>query len=226
MVILAMLLGGGLYVFKSCRDIPLEVINKTGNALSDVVSAFKQKGTITTTFTSFASTITNSQYLQFATLKQQEIFTRSEQPSTAFGYIGLPEVVVEARAPVEYTYYLDLNAQWKLTLRDGVIHVFTPPIRFNKPAVDASAITYEVRKGYVKSDEALENLKKSITGLVVIRGKDNIGLVRETGRKQATEFVEKWLVKSFADGKSYPVKVYFPGEKPPEGVSIKNPGAD
>jgi hypothetical protein len=27
-----------------------------------------------------------------------------------------------------------------------------------------------------------------------------------------TEFVENWLVKSFADGKTHPVKVYFPDE--------------
>jgi hypothetical protein len=100
------------------------------------------------------------------------------------------------------------------------VYVFAPPIRFNKPAVDASAITYEVKKGYLKTTEAQENLKKSITSLSVLRAKENIPLIRENGRRQTTEFVERWLMKSFTDGKQYPVKVFFPGEKPPEGLPI------
>ena len=101
-------------------------------------------------------------------------------------------------------------------LKDGVVYVLAPPIRFNKPAVDASAITYEVKKGYLKSAEALENLKKSISSLVFLKGKENISLIRENGRRQVAEFVEAWMLKSFTDGKRYPVKVIFPDEKPPD----------
>src|SRR5688572_7315480 len=222
----ALALNAALLV-RSCRDLPGEAIDKTGKiiekagrALSDVASAFHQ-GRITTEFISYATTITNQHYLQFATLRQKEIFTRTEETTTAFGYVPLPEVVVEARAPVDYTYYLDFDAKWDILLKDGVVYVFAPPIRFNKPAVDASAITYEVKKGYLKTAEAQENLKKSITSLSVLRAKENIPLIRENGRKQTTEFVERWLMKSFTDGKQYPVKVFFPGEKPPEGLPIK-----
>jgi len=191
--------------------------------LAKVAAAFN-RGTITTSFISYATTISNTTYLQFATLKQMEVFTRTEEPSTAFGYIPLPDVVVEARAPVEYTYYLDFKAKWQFVLRENVIYVIAPPIRYNKPAVDASKLNYEVKKGYVKSSEALDNLKQSITGLVVLRAKENIPLVRETGRKQTSDFVEKWLSKSFADGKQYPVKVYFPDETMPEGANqLKQP---
>lgn len=213
---------------RSCRNLPGETIDKTGRviekagqALADVASAFHQSR-ITTEFISYATTVSNQHYLQFATLKQTEIFTRTEETTTAFGYVPLPEVVVEARAPVDYTYYLDLNAKWDILLKDGVVHVFAPPIRFNKPAVDASAITYEVRKGYLKTAEATENLKKSITSLSVLRARENIPLIRETGRRQTAEFVERWLMKSFADGRQYPVKVFFPGEKTPEGLPLKD----
>jgi hypothetical protein len=211
-------------VFRSCRNLPGEtldkagkVIEKAGKALADVASAFRQ-GTIRTEFVSYATTITNQHYLQFATLKQTEMFTRSESASTGFGYIPLPEVVVEARAPVETTYYLDLNAKWDFVLKDNVIYVFAPPIRFNKPSVDASAITYEVKKGYLKTAEALDNLKQSVTSLATLKAKDNIPLVRENGRRQTTEFVERWLMKSFTDGKQYSVKVYFSDEKPPGDI--------
>ena len=220
------LAAGGLYVFKSCRDLPGDAIERTGRvvdragkALADVAAAFK-RGTVTTSFVSYATALSNNTYLQFATLKQMEMFTRTEAPSTAFGYVPLPDVVVEARAPVEYTYYLDLSARWNLELRDHVIHVLAPPIRFNKPSVDASAITYEVRKGFLKSAEAQENLKQSITSLVILKGRENISLVRETGRKQTAEFVETWLARSFTDGKRYPVKVYFPDEKPAQGIEL------
>jgi hypothetical protein len=212
---------------KSCRDLPGEMVDKTGkvidkagNALATVAAAFN-RGTITTSFVSTATTLSNHQYLQFATLKQTEIFTHQEEKSTAFGYVPLPEVVVEARAPVEYTYHVDLKARWEMNLKDNTIHVFAPPIRANKPAVDASAIHYEVKKGYLKTDEALENLKGSISSLVTLRAKENIPLVRETGRKEVAEFVENWLARTYSDGKKYNVKVYFPGEKGPDGIVVQ-----
>ncbi len=222
MVIVAIVVTGGGYVFRSCRDLPGDAIKKTGEALADVAAAFN-RGTITTSFTSYATTLSNHLHLQFATLRQAEMFTRTEETSTAFGYVPLPDVVVEARAPVEYTYYLDLNAKWQFVLRDGTIQVFAPPIRFNKPAVDASAITYEVKKGYLKTAEAQEKLKQSITALAVLRARENIPLVRESGRRQTAEFVETWLKRSFTDGKNHPVKVFFPDEPVPDRLTIQPP---
>jgi hypothetical protein len=202
----------------SCRTVPGDTLKKAGEALAGVAAAFT-RGTITTEFRSYATTVTNQQLFQFATLRQQEVFTRAEEMTTGFGYIPLPEVVVEARAPVEYTPHLDFNGPWKFALRDRVLHVFPPPIRFNKPAIDVSQITYEVRKGMLRTDEALENLKKSLSSLAVLKAKDNIPLVRENCRQQTVLFVERWLAKSFGDGKEFAVKVHFAGERLPEGVT-------
>src|SRR6266545_1749976 len=224
MFIVGVLALNAALLVRSCRILPGETIDKTGRviekagrALADVASAFHQSR-ITTEFISYATAVSNQHYLQFATLKQTEIFTRTEEAATAFGYVPLPDVVVEARAPVEITYYLDLNAKWDFVLKDGVVYVLAPPIQFNKPAVDASAITYEVRKGYLKTAEAQENLKKSITSLAKLKARENIALVRENGRRQTSEFVERWLMKTFSDGKQYPVKVFFPDEKAPVGL--------
>jgi hypothetical protein len=210
--IVLIMVAGGLYVFQSCRNLPMEVVQKSSKAWADIASAFRT-GTITTSFVSYATTLTNTQYLQFATLKQTELFARTEEMTTAFGYLPLPEVIVEARAPVEYTYYLDLKGKWQFILRDKVIYVLAPAIRFNKPSVDASAISYEVKRGYLKTAEAQENLKKSITSLAALKAKENIGLVREAGRRQTAEFVEQWLMRSFTDGERYAVKVFFADEK-------------
>lgn len=209
-----------IYLVRSCQNLPRatlheagRLVEKAGQAALQVAAAFKQ-GTVTTSFTSYATTLSGSQYLQFATLAQQEVFTRTDESSLAFGYLPLPEVIVEARAPVTYTYYLDLNARWDFRLQDGVIYVLAPEIKFNKPAVDASRITYELKKKSVlrNTTDAMDNLKSSITWMTYQKAKSNIGLVRETGRKQTETFVENWLAKNFADGKKYPVKVQFRDE--------------
>lgn len=226
--IVLILAGGGLYVFKSCRDAPRDLIaeaargaKQAGQVVAEVAKAFNQ-GTITLSFLTYATSVSNTHYLQFATLKQTEVFTRRDEASTAFGYIPLPDVVVEARAPVECSYYLDLDAKWQFFLQDNVVYALAPEIRFNKPAVDASEITYEIKVGSKIRDtaKAMDNLKKSITSQSILRAKGNIALVRETGRRQTTEFIEQWLMKSFTDGKSYPVKVYFPDETPPSGLTL------
>jgi hypothetical protein len=215
-----LLVTAGLYVFRSCRAVPGDVLDKAGKVVSqvgknlaEVAAAFNQ-GTITTTFTSYATSLQGSQYLQIATLSQEERFQRTDEASTAFGYIPLPDVMVEANAPVTYTYYLDLNDKWDFRLKDGTITVIAPNIRFNKPAVDASRITYEVKKDSIIRDthQALEDLKGSITWMVNQKARQNVALVRETGRKETQTFVENWLAKSFADGNKYPVTVHFRNE--------------
>jgi hypothetical protein len=73
-----------------------------------------------------------------------------------------------------------------------------------------------VRKDSVlrNTSAAVEALKKSITPLTKQRAQDNIGLIRETGRRQVESFVEKWLARTFTDGQKATVKVYFPDESP------------
>jgi len=222
MVSVLLLVSAGIYFFQSCRNLPAEalkgagrVVEQVGLKAQEVAAAFRQ-GTITTTFTSYATTLSGSQYLQFATLSQVETFTRKDESSMAFGYIPLPDVIVQATAPVTYTYCLDLNAHWDFRLQDGMVWVIAPEIKFNKPAVDASQITYEVKKNSLirNTSEAMENLKSSITWLSLKKAQANTELVRETGRRQTETFVQNWLAKGFTDGKNYPVKVVFRSELP------------
>jgi len=209
-----------VYAFKSCLNAPAnafhnagELADKIGHQLQKVASAFSQ-GTVTTTFTSYATSISGSQYFQFATLNQTEVFTRKDETTTGFGYIPLPDVIVEATAPVTYTYFLDLNDKWDFVLQDGVIYVTAPDIKYNKPAVDPSKITYEVKRNSMirNTKDAMENLKSSITVLSYRKAQTNINLVRENGRRQTELFVQNWLEHSFTDGKNYPVKVRFRSE--------------
>src|SRR3546814_8570547 len=74
---------------------------------------FKKKTAYDMRIRDWSSDVCSSDLLQFKKVSQTEIFTHTDHSSTAFGYIPLPEVIVEARAPVEYTYYLDLEEPWR-----------------------------------------------------------------------------------------------------------------
>ncbi len=219
------LLGFGLlalmaYVFHRAQRLPGEILEQgrsIASELRSVAGAFKT-GTITTTFVSYAAEMSGGQKLQFATLKEMEVFERTDRAQVLWGQLELPEVVVRAEAPVEYTYYLDLEERWDFLLEGQRVLVRAPPIRFNTPAIDVSRLRYEVKSGSVFRDEALalENLKRGLGELSRARAAENVGLVREMGRKQTAEFVRTWLLSRYDDASSYRVEVTFAGEAPPQ----------
>jgi len=217
----AILVGAGLYVFRSVRGLPGEAARGTLRAIEEVkeVAAAFRQGTIRTEFSSYATSLTGSNYLQFATLRQTEVFTRTDKSSVLWGSLELPDVVVSATAPVEYTAYLDFNEDWHFNLADQRLEVLVPPIRFNLPAIDASQIRYEIRQGSLLRDEeeSLEELKHGLTQMSIRRSRDHLPLVRETGRRKTQEFIENWLVESFGDGHDYRVRIVFADEVTPDG---------
>ena len=94
---------------------------------------------MTTSFISYATEVSGSSYLQFATLKEVEVFERSDEASALWGRIDLPDVIVQATAPVDYTYHLDLDGTWQLVLEGETIQVLAPRNRYNTPAWSASS---------------------------------------------------------------------------------------
>jgi hypothetical protein len=216
--LVAILTTGALYVFRSVTSLPADIVAQGRGFLGDLrsVAAAFRSGTVTTSFSSYATEISGTTYLQFATLRQVEVFERKDEASLLWGQLALPDVVVEARAPVEYTYYLDLDKAWHLRLEGETIFVTAPPIEFNTPALDASALRFEVRQGSVFRDEALvlEQLRRGLSDLAKLRARQHVSLVRETGRRRTEQFVETWLARAFSDGASHRAKVLFPDEVP------------
>ncbi|MCB1054263.1 MAG: hypothetical protein KDD11_01970 [Acidobacteria bacterium] len=228
--VVAMLLGTFLYVFHSLRKIPGEAVAEGRKVLADlgrVAAAFNQ-GTVTTSFLSYATEIEGSSYFQFATLKQTEVFERRDAASTLWGYLELPAIVVRATAPVETTYYVDLDGRWEFTSDGHRIHVVAPPIRFNTPAVDVSKLRLEVAAGSLLRDEqqALDRLREGITHLSFQRARENIPLVRETARQRVEAFVGQWLAERFVDGDDFDVEVRFRDELPYSGIPSLRPGPE
>lgn len=207
------------YVFQSTRNMPGDVLESSRS----LIEAFKT-GTVTTRFVSYAAEMSGSNYLQFANLKQVEVFERTDSATVMWGQFALPDVVVRAEAPVEYTYYLDLDDEWELLIEDQTVLVHAPEIRYNQPAIDVSQLHYEVTDRSVLRDEklALENLRRGLSDLSKMRAKENIPLVRELGRKKTEEFIRNWLLASYDDAKNYRIDVVFADESPP-GSMRKEP---
>jgi hypothetical protein len=210
------LIGLAAYVFHRVQRLPAELLEEgrsIASELRSVAAAFKT-GTITTTFVSYATEMSGGQKLQFATLKEMEVFERTDRAQVLWGQLELPEVVVRAEAPVEYTYYLDLKERWDFLLEGKTVHVQAPPIRFNTPAIDVSRLRYEVKAGSVFRDEtlALQNLKRGLGQLAQERASSNVALVRELGRKETAEFVRTWLLSRYDDAASYQIDVIFTDE--------------
>jgi hypothetical protein len=208
---------GGLYVFRSVRSLPVDVVEGGRQALRDLreVAAAFRTGTVTTTFRGYATEVSGTTRLQFAELRQEEAFERRDSEALLWGALALPDVVVEARAPVTYTYFLDLDKEWRFRLEGRDVLVVVPPVEWNRPAVDVSALRFTVREGSVFRDEqvALDRLRSQMTPLLDRRARQHVPLVREAGRRKVEAFVETWLVERFADGKGYRARVVF-GDEP------------
>lgn len=209
---------GAVYTVRRVTSLPSDMVEEGRSVLRDlksVAEAFKS-GTVTTSFASYATEVSGTTFLQFATLRQVEVFERKDTSSLLWGQLALPDVVVEARAPVEYTYYLDLNKTWTLRLEGDLIEVTAPAIEFNTPALDASALRFEVREGSVFRDEAavVEQLRVGLSDLAKVRARQHVVLVRETGRRRTEQFVETWLARAFSDGARHHARVRFADEAP------------
>lgn len=215
----AIVTGGAVYVFRSARSLPLDVVESGRNALRELgeVAAAFRSGTVTTTFRGEAARLRGTTRLQFAELRQLEVFERRDAESLLWGTLALPDVVVEARAPITYTYFVDLDKDWHFRLEGREVRVAAPPVEWNAPSVDVSALRYEVREGSVfRSEQVVEDrLRSELTALATMRARQHLPLVREAGRRKVETFVETWLVQRFSDGRGYRARVRF-ADEPPE----------
>lgn len=222
--VVAIVAASFVYVFRSARSLPGDVLQEGREALQDLanVAAAFRTGTVTTTFRSYATEVTGTTRLQFAEVKQMEVFERRDEAVVLWGTFALPDVVVEARAPVVYTYYLDLDDDWQFQLEGKDVHVVAPRVQYNTPAVNVSALRFEVREDSVLRDEqiALDRLRAELSSLTLRRARDQIPLVRATGRKSVEAFVETWLVQRFSDGDGYRARVRFAGEPGAQAPSV------
>ena len=214
------LVAGSVYVFRASVELPSSLVSD----VTDLARAFRE-GTVTTTFISYATEVEGTNHLQVAKLRQVEVFERTDRASLAWGQLQLPEVVVRAEAPVETTYYLDLNAHWDFQLQEELVLVQAPRLRPNTPAIDVSALCYEVRRGSLlrDEDEAIAKLKAGLSTLSLQRATENVKLIRELSRKKTEDFIRNWLLQQYGDAVSYRIVVRFADEEEDRASDFPTP---
>jgi hypothetical protein len=196
------------------------------DGLARLAAAIRARS-VTTTFASTASEIRGTKRLQVAELSQVEVVERRDA-TRLFG-IPLPDVVVSARAPVTFTYTLDLDGRWDFDLTERTVTVLAPALAWNAPAVDVSKLSFVTSESSILRDEdrVVEELRASLTGIFRQRARQNVPLVRETARRQAEEFVRTWLLRSYGVPEDLRVVVRFRGDPEtmrPAGPSLPPPG--
>ena len=169
----------------------------------------------TESFLFYASRVNGTTRLQVTTLRAIEIFQLSDAP-TVLG-IPLPEVVVEARAPVETTWYLDLKSPWTVRVADVSVLVNAPALQFNTPAIDVAHLDYREVKGSLwrRSAPVAEKLRLALGPMARRAAASHLPEVRETARAQVAAFVRAWILHEKGDGKTGPVVVRFADEPEP-----------
>jgi hypothetical protein len=215
--IVSILAGSAIYLFKSCVEAPAKiaggVADRVSRAARDFISAFMQ-GTVSIEFKEYCAEVQTNLTLQVATLKQTEQFIRTDEAT--IGDFPLPDVIISVTAPVDYTYFVDLDKKWEFKLQEKELTVIVPDPLFNRPSFDVSRMDWEVKKDSIfrRTRQIQEEFKKSLMPLAIRRGRAHLAVVRETARAQVAVFVERWLKERFTDGKQYQIKVCFQSECP------------
>ena len=170
--------------------------------------------TLQTRFLSFATQVSGSQRFQFATLRQNEQIEKRSSATLFWNKLQLPDVVVRATVPVEYTYYLDLNPPWQFRKTGGVLEVIVPVPGHNEPSANLSELRFEVKEGSLFRREQLvvDGLKDSMMDFLRQRANENLSAVKETGRRETKKFITQWLATSAADENITDVRIQFQDE--------------
>jgi hypothetical protein len=224
-VVAVVALLAAVYVIHSLLSLPGRAVDagrEVAKDLRSLAASFRQ-GSVETAFVGYATRLSGSNKLQVAELRQVETYTRTESSSLLWGTLQLPDVVVEARVPVEYVYTLDLAETWLFELEGSRLRVTAPALEFNAPALDVSRLEYDVRASSIlrNEDAAIVALQSGLTQLSRERARQQIGLVRETARRQTEEFVGNWLGSAFDGGEDCTVDVIFEDEPVPgEGATL------
>lgn len=195
------------------------------NSVRDVASAFRS-GTVETALRSYATEVRDMSRLQFAELRQLESFERTDTATLAWGTIPLPDVVVEARGQVAYTYVLDLRKPWHLKLEGRAVYVTAPAPEFSTPALDPSTLVFEIKRGSVLRNEAdvRASLQAGLSALLDQRAREHLPLVRETGRRATEEFVRNFLLSHYDDVADLAIRVRLADESEAPPVALRREG--
>lgn len=202
--------------------ILITIINFSENTLLKISEGFAS-GKVVDEFHSYITQIKGSNRLQVASVNSIEVFSKKDSKSILWDLISLPDVVVEIIAPVEYTYFIDLNEKWNFLWEenDTSIIIVAPQIKAGTPAIDVSKMEIIEKQGsFLRNVEEIKNnLRLELSDKLKFTANEKISVIRETARSEIKNFLLNWFIKYyFKDSKLIPknIFVYFPSETLPK----------
>lgn len=219
---------GVLFGLKSCVSGSQRTIDAAGTqaakvaqAVGEALDKFTQVN-ITQTFQESLPTLTREKggRLELATLTATETFSRTDNLTTAWGWLDLGTTVSEIRVPATYRYYLRLQGDWRLDVHSNICIVYPPSIHPTlPPAFNTLRMEKRSDRGWARfnADEQMAQLEKDITATLATYAGDkrHLDMVREDCRKTVAEFVRDWLLREqqWRDDRFNSIKVIFPDEQ-------------
>ncbi len=163
-------------------------------------------------FYSYATRITGKQRLQVAKLQETEIFERKSELKAL--WFHLPDVVVRAKVPVEYSFYVDMTQGWKFHREADEVIIDVPELTNSTPAVDIGHLQFDVVKGSVfrNEKEAIEAIQSDLMGLLIEKSIEHRQTVRDEARASIEQFVNGWFAQ-MTGAAPQKVRVRFPNEE-------------
>lgn len=216
----AVLLILGVYVIKEIFDRGDKIIDE-----------FKDDK-ITYDFHGYVTKLKGTNRLQVAEVNAMETFKSNRETSYIWGLLNF-SAEVTVTAPVEYTYYLDLNDRWKFLITDEgtaeapmlKVFVLAPPIHYNTPAINVSEWTIQDGKKsyFIDQDDLREQLRKELVNICQEMAKQRIDddMFRTTVRAEIKNFIQTWFIENrFKEYEHKPMiaEVYFEDEALPPPV--------
>ncbi|MBX2993999.1 MAG: hypothetical protein KF681_04240 [Bdellovibrionaceae bacterium] len=146
-------------------------------------------------FTSYMSQVRGLQRMELGSIKSYEVLTKTSEFSILWDLVKLPDLVVETRLPVRYVYFVDFKEPFQIDLTGDTVRIQAPALQAGMPAPDISGFEIRVKSGGFMRDKskAIEDLKSSITPLLMKRAEENKTAVRETARQELANFFSVWL---------------------------------
>jgi hypothetical protein len=181
-----------------------DAVKEGKDVLKAVAKAFKT-GTVKTEFISYVVEINEVNRLQVAESRLVEEFYLKDSKS----YLGIPfpDVEFDWRVPVTYTYYVDLNKEWDITLEESkyTIMVKAPPLKANEPAPDISQWERKDKTSAwrIGEEKIAKKLQDSMTPELKKRAELNIEKLNipDQARESVMEFVRSWWLNTYLKGK-------------------------
>lgn len=208
--VVLILVFGLLSALRSLKPLQMNTVDVTHAFTSSIPEVSREEGGV----------------LEVATATVPEIFTRSDERHTAWGWIYLGENVSEIRAPVTYRYHVKLSGNWEVRISGLICRVIAPPLQPSlPPAVHTDRMDKRTDRGWARfdSESQLEELERDITPTASRYAFDplHVALVRPEARRTVGEFVRTWLLnqQGWKDDDFHIVEVRFRDEVEPSPVA-------